>query len=78
MADGERWGNLGPGKRRLLAVVGVAEGILKIVALIDLKRRPASHVRGRKWIWATALVTVSSAGLLPLSYFVFGRRRQGG
>jgi hypothetical protein len=78
MADGERWGNLGPGKRRLLAVVGVAEGILKIVALIDLKRRPASRVRGRKWIWATALVTVSSAGLLPLSYFVFGRRRQSG
>lgn len=73
-----RWGDLGPGKRRLLAVVGIAEGILKIVALVDLKRRPASQVRGRKWIWATALVTVSSAGLLPVMYLVFGRRRQGG
>lgn len=73
-----RWGELGSGRRRLLVVMGVAEGILKILALVDLKRRPASQVRGRKWIWATVITTVSSAGLVPLSYFVLGRRRQGG
>jgi hypothetical protein len=78
MGDRGRWGGLSPGRRRLLVVMGVAEGILKIVALVDLKRQPASQVRGRKWNWAAVIATVSSAGLVPLSYFVVGRRRQDG
>jgi hypothetical protein len=60
--------------RRLLTITAVAEGMLKLAALIDLKRRPASQVRGPKWIWATVLTVVSSAGVVPISYFVFGRR----
>ena len=62
-------------KRRLLMVLGVVEGLLKLAALIDLKRRPASQVRGEKWLWATAVTVISSAGVVPISYFVFGRRR---
>jgi hypothetical protein len=60
--------------RRLITITAVAEGILKLAALIDLKRRPASQVRGPKWLWATVLAVVGSAGILPVSYFVFGRR----
>jgi hypothetical protein len=55
----------------------VFEGILKIAALVDLRRRPASEVRGPKSLWASSIAVISSAGVLPLSYFLFGRRRVG-
>jgi hypothetical protein len=71
----KQWSDLSERTRRLLIITAVAEGILKLAALIDLKRRPASRVRGPKWLWATVLTIVSSAGLAPISYFVFGRRR---
>ena len=71
-----RWEDLSEGQRRLVVIGGVIEGILKVLALIDLKRRPASEVRGPKWLWATSITLISSAGALPISYFVFGRKRQ--
>jgi hypothetical protein len=70
----EQWSDLSERTRRLLTSTAVAEGILKLAALIDLKRRPASQVRGPKWVWATVLAIVSSAGVAPIS-FLFGRRR---
>jgi hypothetical protein len=77
MAATRRWSDLSERRRRLLVAAAVAEGILKLAALIDIKRRPASQIRGQKWIWATVVAVVSSAGVVPVSYFVFGRRRQG-
>jgi hypothetical protein len=74
MVATRQWSDLSERNRRLLAITAVAEGILKLAALIDLKRRPASQVRGPKWLWATVLAIVSSAGVVPISYFVFGRR----
>ena len=74
MVERRRWSDLSQRTRRLLVITAVAEGILKLAALIDLKGRPASQVRGPKWLWATLLAVVSSAGILPISYFVFGRR----
>jgi hypothetical protein len=74
MAARRQWSDLSVGTRRLLAITAVAEAILKLAALIDLKRRPASQVRGPKWVWATAVTVVSSAGVVPISYFVLGRR----
>ncbi len=70
----KRWSDLSPRTRKLIIVAGVAEAGLKAAAAIDLKRRPADQVRGPKWAWFAALF-VNSAGLIPLSYFVFGRRR---
>jgi hypothetical protein len=78
MAARRSWSDLSERRRRLLITVAVAEGILKLAALIDLKRRPASQIRGPKWIWATVLAVVSSAGVVPISYFVFGRRQRHG
>jgi hypothetical protein len=75
MAAGRQWSDLSQRTRRLLTTAAVAEGILKLAALIDLKRRPASQVRGPKWVWATVMAVVGSAGVLPVSYFLFGRRQ---
>jgi hypothetical protein len=75
MADRKQWSDLSERNRKLLIAAGVVEGCLKIAALIDIKRRPASQIRGPKWLWAAVVSVVSSAGLLPISYFVFGRKR---
>jgi hypothetical protein len=75
MTARRRWSDLTDRTRRLLIGAAVAEGILKLAALIDLKRRPASQVRGPKWLWATVVTVVGSAGVVPLAYFRFGRRR---
>jgi hypothetical protein len=69
-----RWSDLSARSRRLIIAAAVAETGLKAAVLIDLRRRPASQVRGSKRAWAAAML-VNSAGLLPLSYFAFGRRR---
>jgi hypothetical protein len=70
-----RWKDLSPGTRRLIVAAGVVDVSLKAIALTDLKRRPASEIRGSKRIWAPVLVIANSAGVIPLSYLAFGRRR---
>jgi hypothetical protein len=52
MAAKRRWSDLDESTRKLIITVAVAEGILKVAALIDIKRRPASQIRGPKWLWA--------------------------
>jgi hypothetical protein len=74
MATRRQWSDLSQRTRRLLTIAAVAEGILKVAALIDIKRRPASQIRGPKWLWATVVTVVSSAGVVPISYFVIGRQ----
>jgi hypothetical protein len=69
-----RWSDLSPRTRRLIIAVAVAETGLKAAALVDIRRRPASQIRGTKLAWSAAML-VNSAGLIPLSYFAFGRRR---
>jgi hypothetical protein len=78
VAAKKKWSDLSEGSRRLIIVAAVAEASLKTAALIDIKRRPASQIRGSKWIWAAVVVVVNSFGGAPISYFVFGRRRQSG
>ena len=75
MAKGRRWSDLSERNRRLLLIAGAVEGVLKIAALVDLTRRPATGVRGRKWVWATVITLANSVGVVPISYFLFGRRR---
>ena len=69
-----RWIDLSAHSRKLIVALAVAEAGLKAAVLVDLKRRPASQVRGSRRVWAAAML-VNSAGLIPLSYFAFGRRR---
>ncbi len=75
MVARRQWSDLSQRTRRLLTISAVAEGILKLAALIDLKRRPASQVRGPRWLWAAVITVVSSAGVVPIAYFVVGRRQ---
>jgi len=75
MAGRRRWSDLSD-RDRGLVVVGVAvDGVLKAAALADLRRRPAEDVRGRKWVWATVIGLSNSVGLVPIGYFLLGRRR---
>ena len=74
----KRWSDLSQRSRRVLVGAGVAEGILKIAALVDLKRRPAEQIRGSKWAWATAIVLVNSMGAVPVAYFLLGRQAPAG
>jgi len=76
MARGRRWSDLSERTRRWILLGAAVEGVLKIAALIDLKRRPAGEVRGRKWVWATVIMLANSAGVVPLGYFRFGRRNR--
>ena len=72
---GKKWSDLSQPTRRLIIVGAAVETSLKAVALVDMKRRPASEIRGSKWMWLPALTIVNSAGLAPLAYFLWGRRR---
>jgi hypothetical protein len=76
MAARRRWSDHSERSRRLLVIAGVAEGILKLVALIDIKRRPPERIRGPKWLTATSVAVVGSAGVPPICYFLPGRRRR--
>jgi hypothetical protein len=69
-----RWSDLTPRTKRLLVLGSVVDGALKLAALIDLARRPAARINGRKWAWATVLTLVNSVGVAPLAYFRFGRK----
>jgi hypothetical protein len=69
-----KWKDLSPRTRALLIAAAVTEAGLKAAALLDLRRRPASEVRGSKRVWAASMI-INSAGVIPLSYFAFGRRR---
>jgi NADH:ubiquinone oxidoreductase subunit 6 (subunit J) len=74
MAASRQWSDLSGRTRGLIIAGAVAELILKVAALIDIRRRPASQVRGPRWLWAALVTVVGSAGIIPVSYFVLGRR----
>lgn len=71
----KRWDELDPRTRRLIVAGALFEGTLKVAALIDLARRPASEVRGSKARWAAAIVLINSVGAVPIAYFLHGRRK---
>jgi hypothetical protein len=66
--------HLSPRTRKLLIAAAAVETVLKVIMLVDLRRRSPSQVRGSKRVWSAATM-INSAGLVPLGYFVFGRRR---
>jgi len=74
---GKRWSELSQGQRRAILAAAAVDGVLKIAALLDMRKRRASEIRGPKWLWASSVAVVGSAGILPLSYFLFGRRKEG-
>ena len=77
MSVARRWSDLSPRTRKIIIAGAVAESALKAVALVDLKRRPASEIHGPKWAWLPGLTVVNSAGIIPLAYLLRGRRQSG-
>lgn len=69
------WKDLSPGARRLIITAGAVDGALKVVALVDLARRPSKEIRGSKPAWAAAITLLNSAGVVPIMYLIRGRRR---
>jgi hypothetical protein len=53
-------------------LVGCGQLALLVAALTDIRRRPASEIKGGKRLW-TALAFVNGVG--PIAYFAFGRKR---
>jgi len=70
----QRWNALSRPQRVAIVVLGLFEAVAKAAMLVDLRRRPAEQVRGRKRLWA-ATALVNSAGLAQVAYFVVGRKR---
>jgi hypothetical protein len=56
----------------MVVVGGIVQMTLQMLALRDLRHRPAELVRGPKWVWVPA-TSVNFFG--PIAYFVLGRRR---
>ncbi len=73
----KRWSDLSPQARRAIIVVGIVEAVLKAAMLNDLRHRSPAQVNGSKRLWGWSAL-VNSAGLVPLSYFLFGRKRTEG
>jgi hypothetical protein len=70
----KKWSDLSPRARAAIVIGGFAEAIMTAIALRDLRRRPASSVRGPKVLWLPVFF-VQPVG--PLFYFFFGRKSSG-
>ena len=68
----QRWSDLSPTQQKATVGLGVVQVALCIAALVDIRRRPAEQINGRKPIWV-GLAFVNTIG--PLAYFIFGRKR---
>jgi uncharacterized small protein (DUF1192 family) len=68
----EKWSDLSTAQQNAIKVLAVTELTAKIAMLIDIRRRPASLIRGPKRLWRAA-AAVNTLG--PLAYFTLGRRK---
>ena len=57
----------------VLAVLGVAQLALDVIALVSLVRRPRAAVAfGNKWIWVAIILLVNTVG--AILYLAIGRK----
>jgi len=70
----KKWSDLSDAQKNAIKILALAELTLKIAMLVDIGRRPASQIRGPKNAWRAA-AAVNTLG--PVSYFAFGRRKDG-
>ena len=68
------WRELTPRQRKAMMVRGALQLGLLSAALYDLRRRPASQVRGPKALWV-AISFTNYLGAGPIAYFLLGQRR---
>jgi hypothetical protein len=66
------WSDLSPAQQKATIAAGTVQVSLCIAALVDIRRRPAEQINGKKPMWV-GLAFVNTLG--PLAYFIFGRKR---
>lgn len=54
----------------LIAPLLIIQGILMLVALLDLRKVYATN--GPKWMWVLIIIFISTLG--PIAYFIAGRK----
>ena len=64
------WQDMSSGRRATLTGMGLIQLALAVAAWVDLARRPAERVNGRKGVWA-AVIAINWIG--PIAYFAKGR-----
>ena len=69
------WRDMSKGQRAMLMVSGAVNMTLLIAAQRSLARTPDAQIRGKKALWRAAAF-INFFG--PVSYFLFGRRRDAG
>ena len=67
------WRELTSRQRQAMMVRGALQVGLLAAALNDLRRRPASQIRGPKPLWAV-ISFANYLGVGPIAYFLLGRR----
>ena len=67
----KQWGDMTTTQQAGLVLMGVIQVALLAAALIDIRRRSADELNGRKRLWVLAAF-VNFIG--PLAYFIFGRK----
>jgi Phospholipase_D-nuclease N-terminal len=65
------WKDMQAGQKRRMPIIGLVGMVLTGVALWDLSHRPASQVKGKKWVWAIAACAQPFG---PVVYLLFGRK----
>ena len=68
----KQWKDMTSGQRAAAMVTGAIQLTLAVTAWVDLARRPAEQVNGKKAVWA-AVIAVNFIG--PITYFAKGRRK---
>lgn len=71
---GTLWKDLHPASKAVIVALTVLDAGLRAVALRDLAGRDARQVNGPRWLWRFALGLVTSSGVLPIAYFLKGRK----
>ncbi len=72
MVPRKRWADMSPAQRTGNVLMAVVETALVVLALLDLRRRPANEIRGSKRMWA---MTAFIQPFGPVIYFIFGRKK---
>ncbi|MCB0025643.1 MAG: PLD nuclease N-terminal domain-containing protein [Caldilinea sp.] len=75
MGQKKKWNEFSPAQKAGSIVAGIVQVTLLVAALVDIRRRPAEEIRGRKGLWAV-FAFVNWIG--PISYFLFGRKQAAG
>jgi hypothetical protein len=72
MRKQRRWQDLSMKEKMSITVLSIVQFALLVAALADIVMRPASKIKGKKWVWA-AISFINFIG--PLAYFLLGRKK---